>query len=271
MLVNLHRVNTKNVGDLMCAPALYFPDLFSDRLEILGFKEGEHPEGKRNWRSRFDVAKAFAVGGGGLLEIDFFAPALDYLFANKRPDQKTILWGAGHNNFALADWRKIKQTVGPRPFDLTGIRDFNSGHEWVPCVSCMHEAFDNVPPARHEVVLYAHTGTLNNPRFAERLPKGIPVLDNSAAMAEAVAFLASGDLVLTDSFHGAYWATLLGRRVVAFPSSSKFYSLKHPAPLCDPSDWERFAPLAKSYPLALHECRKANLDFANRVKELTGV
>jgi hypothetical protein len=268
-IVNLHRANTTNIGDLMCAPALYFPDLFSDRLEILGFKADENPDSQEEWRARFDAASTIVVGGGGLLEIDFFERGLAYLFANKRPEVKTILWGAGHNNWN-GDWRKLKQklSLDQYPFDLIGVRDYNSSYEWLPCVSCMHPAFDRAPLPTRDVVLYAHADAFKIPHFAERLPKGLPTLDNSASMEDAVEFLASGELVLTDSFHGLYWATLLGRRVIAFPTTSKFYSVKHPAPLCDPSDWKRFEPMAKSYPMALHECREATKAFAARVAAL---
>ena len=43
---------------------------------------------------------------------------------------------------------------------------------------------------------------------------------------KTIEFIGSGDVVVTNSYHGAYWATLLGKVVVAFPWASKFYGLK---------------------------------------------
>lgn len=271
MIVNLHRMFTKNVGDLFCAPAQYFP--LGDRMEILGWKQSEcqDVETRKLWKEKFQEASTIVVGGGGLLCSDFFKPGLDYIFQEKNPDTRVVIWGAGHNEWQLSDWRKIKCEIElPHPYDLIGVRDFGHQHEWVPCPSCLHPAFDAVTPPEHEVVLYAHEATLLNPKTRAVLPTEFPTLSNSADFETAIKFLSSGDLVLTDSYHGLYWATLLGRRVIAFPTSSKFYDVKHAAPLCDPRDWQRFANLAVRYPLALRECRDANTRFYEKVMQLAG-
>jgi exopolysaccharide biosynthesis predicted pyruvyltransferase EpsI len=91
---------------------------------------------------------------------------------------------------------------------------------------------------------------------------------NLKTSVEAVAaFLGSAETVVTSSYHGAYWASLLGRRVVGIPTSSKFYGLKHAIPLCTIEDWPRFEKLARSYPEALDDCRSANIAFAEKVKD----
>lgn len=273
-IINYHRVNTKNIGDLICAPVLWFPEfLEATREEILGFKRDESPSHAEveDWKKRLADANLLIVGGGGLLEIDFFQLGLKFISENRKPESKFVLWGAGHNNWQIGDWRKLKQdlTLESYGFDLIGIRDYASGYDWVPCASCMSSQLDQSPEPNFEVVLYAHAGTINNSARAALLPNGMPILDNSAPFEKVIPFLASGDLVLTDSFHGMYWATLLGRRVIAFPSSSKFYSVKHAVPLCDPRDWQRFEPLARRYPEALEECRAANRAFAAKVMELS--
>ena len=55
------------------------------------------------------------------------------------------------------------------------------------------------------------------------------------------------------------------RRVIAFPSSSKFYSPAFPVPLCHPSDWVQFEPMARRYPDALGICRERNRAFLSAV------
>ena len=267
MLINLHRANTQNIGDLMSAPAHWFEPLGDqNRMEILGFRawENSSPEDAAVWRERFEAAKGFVVGGGGLLNIDFFKPGLDYLFNHKRPDQKVVLWGAGHNDWQLQDWRRIKSRIdlADYPFDLVGVRDDGQGLRWVPCASCMSDRFDRTYEVDAKLGLYVHAETLANPVFRQNMPKGFKTLSNSASFDEAIAFLGSCEGVLTDSYHGAYWATLLGKKVIAFPTSSKFYDLRHPVPLCDPGDWKRYRRMPRAYPDALEDCRAANRAFA---------
>jgi len=254
----------------MCAPSLWFEELAHvERLDILGFKQSEltSMEARSSWKGAVSNADVLIIGGGGLLEIDFFRSGFDYISQNRKIGSKLVLWGAGHNNWQIGDWRKLKQSVSIDHFgfDMIGIRDFNQGHRWVPCASCMAPEFDTKPEPAHDIVIYAHAATLKNPKLASSLPSGLPILDNQAPFKEVIDFLASGDLVLTDSFHGMYWATLLGRRAIAFPSSSKFYTSRHPMPLCDPSDWKAFTSMAQRYPDALAECREENLKFSKKV------
>jgi hypothetical protein len=255
-VLNLHRLNTNNVGDLRCAPHLYFPELLgSDAREILGFRSADAPirEERVAFNTAFSDADTIVVGGGGLLEIDFFQPFFTYLADKKRTDQKVILWGAGHNDWVLGDWRNLKAhyTFDASLFDLIGTRDADEQYRWVPCVSCMSPALDTPRPIKREIGVYAHVGTINNEEFRKKLPTGFEMIDNTSSFEDAVEFLGTSELVLTDSFHGAYWATMMGRKVVAFPSSSKFYSLKHTVPLCAPEDWKRFSRLAQVYSGAL--------------------
>lgn len=268
-IINYHRLNTRNIGDLICAPSLWMPELANaTRDEILGFKGSESGSiaAAKAWKERLAEADLIIIGGGGLLEIDFFKPGLQQIAEHRKPGSRVVVWGAGHNNWQLKDWRGLKQglDLDAYGFDLVGVRDIDCGYDWVPCASCMAPNLDAPADPVFEVVIYAHTGTIQNSSLAAALPSGLPILDNSAPFEQVIPFLASGDLVLTDSFHGMYWATLLGRKVVAFPSSSKFYSTKHPVPLCDPADWQRFAPLAQTYPDALAECRDSNRAFVER-------
>lgn len=272
-ILNLHRSKTSNIGDLRCAPYRYFPDLLGESVfDILGFRRANEQDPARRiaFREAFDAARVVVIGGGGLFEIPFFAPALAFLAEHRRPDQKFIAWGAGHNAGKIGDWRRLKQefTFPSDLFSLVGVRDYGYAIPWVPCASCMSADFDRPTTPRREVGLYVHSGTMQNPNFKRRLPENIDILSNSASFEEAIAFLAESEMVLTDSFHGAYWATLLGRKVIAFPSSSKFYSLRHKVPLCSPDDWEAMRPLAGVYPEALEQSRVANRAFAERVADM---
>ena len=83
-----------------------------------------------------------------------------------------------------------------------------------------------------------------------------------------IEILGSSDTVITNSYHGVYWATLLGRKVVCIPWGSKFNMFKHPPTMATERNWVEKIEKAKSYPEALEDCRKANIAFYNDVKNL---
>jgi hypothetical protein len=264
MILSIHRCNTENVGDLMSSPVHYFEEMAHvPILDLLGW-QSESEEEASKWHDVYQQASTVILGGGGLLEMPKFDASLQKISSEK----KTILWGCGHNSVRLESWAglRTKYSFDPANFLLIGTRDYGVSSRWVPCVTCMSPLFDRTYDVKHDFVFFANKGMKNNSQF---MPKDIPsevFLGNMRhSMDKIVAFLGSGDTVVTSSFHGAYWATLLGRKVVAIPTSSKFYGLKHAVPLCHPTDWKRFVPLAHAYPEALGECRSANLNFKNDV------
>ncbi len=90
----------------------------------------------------------------------------------------------------------------------------------VPCASCMHPAFDlalDIAP-EHDVVRYSAAR-----RVEVHEPTDAPHMTNEdGSIEEAVRFIASGRKIVTSSYHGAYWAQLLGREVELVSWGSKF-------------------------------------------------
>jgi len=156
----------------------------------------------------------------------------------------------------------------------------------------MHPAFDRQRQIKHEIVVFSHK------KFQINIP-GVPRLTNTTQSFEQVLdFLASGETIITSSYHGAYWGTLLGRKVLAFPFSTKFYTFKHlptlyPSKkwkqascklsifkkqiyqhwhknkfLCDCSDWQDLLKDCQSYPESLMECRTQNQKFYEQCLEM---
>lgn len=250
---NVFRTDTTNVGDWFCAPQRYFDFPNTAMADILDFD----PE---------SLSEHVVLGGGGLIAKTFH----DHMrrLAEVRPQISSLIaWGIGESEHVDRQGGFVLPYDGVLPdylkaFDLVGIRDFGAEYRWVPCVSCMLEHFDRDYSVTHDVVVYQH----------KRIPipvSGFPTRTNAGDDIESVLeFLASGDLVITNSYHGAYWATLLGRRVLAIPNMSKMYRLKHMPVVCRAEEWRRFAPLAPRYPEALAECRAANAAFFESVKAL---
>lgn len=241
MVININ-VNDSNLGDRVSAPCLYFPGM--ERRDVFGPVEN---------------CGTLIVGGGGMFHGGIITE--DVARWSKRAN-RVIGWGIGSNNESGAALAR----PGSELFHLLGCRDKDAAL-WVPCVSCLSPLFDSVDRTpRMETALYLHKDAMR----AIPHPQAAPCLTNAADnFATVLQFLASAAQVVTNSYHGIYWATLLGKPVLAYAEcghpTSKFHGIKHaPRFLAPGEDWRGIqdAPL---YPQALAECRAANLAFAERV------
>jgi hypothetical protein len=254
-LVNTYEINFWNIGDRMCSPVDYFS--FSNPVDF-------HSIGTPNQQSEHWLEKDYdlLIGGGGLL-YQGFRDTLQTMLSGAR---RSIFWGGGSNTHGGDDMEDDCRLLSE--MDLVGVRDYGLPFRWVPCVSCMHGNFDKQVDRQSEVVVYEHQD------YPIDLPGGadFPRMDNRESdFTKLIRFLGSAEQVITSSYHGAYWATLLGCKVVVTNSfSSKFKRFRH-APVISSSE-EVYDSLkqARNYPDALLECRAANNDFAKDVAELLG-
>jgi exopolysaccharide biosynthesis predicted pyruvyltransferase EpsI len=131
----------------------------------------------------------------------------------------------------------------------------------------MSSLFDKPEAPSHNIVFYLHgTNSAINPKQITSDPV---MINYNVTMSDVLKHLASGEIVVTTSYHGAYWATLLGRRVIVIkPWSTKFMHMKHSPVLLDSLDWLRSIDQAVAYPNALEECRAANVAFYDKVVTL---
>lgn len=260
---NLHHLAFGNIGDRECTPFRWFSQLAGDDLDLRD--ESLNGDVARNLSGEVIV-----LGGGGL-----FLPLCWQMYVQPLIDRgNTVIgWGIGHHHDNVhlgaderpTDWstsvERYHHDYPLESFRLLGVRDWNTGLRWVPDASCMHPAFDASYPVDRDVVVYEH-GVL------EPIDLGVPKMANvgETPFEDVAGFLASGRVVVTNSYHGAYWATLLGRPTVLWrPWCSKFLLLRYPLPWAGPDTWEQAAAEAPNYPGALDECRAANLAFADDV------
>ena len=251
---NLHAFffnDLTNIGDLVCCPVDYFEPLRAAK--------------KIDWASPPELVASVPVivGGGGLFNPVLAEKLAQVVLHKKAP---VIVWGVGTNMHR-----------DPKPFypdflqtvEMAGVRDFGSPFEYVPCPSCLHPALDHPHPVRHEFVIYEHAHHTigiepSAPRMANNQPK--------ESMDAVVRFLSSGDLVITNTYHGCYWALLLNRRVLIYrPFSNRFCFFKPNVEFCDADNWRAKSKEAIPAPGYLEECRLLNRSFAGRVCELLGL
>jgi hypothetical protein len=301
----IYRLDQNNVGDMFSNPLRYF-DPAAEKSTIDIDRPGEY-----EW---YEDAPVIVGGGGlignehfgnnllGCLEspdvvaldrmmehswllshkvnkevFEKFRDTVDeaYRVARKNIIHSTgpkIAWGIGHNvkdqhsHFRWPKWLKR--------FDLVGCRDYQqTDHRWVPCASCMHPAFDKKYEVTNEVIWFEHKKQLiKSTDFGE---DPIPRFTNSGQnFDQTIEILGSAETILTNSYHGAYWGTLLNKKVVIVnPWSSKFHLFKHqPVVWSNKKDGpiEEMAVDAPRFPDALSECRTANKQFWSKVKETIG-
>lgn len=232
-------MTTWNIGDMMCPVSLHFDLGESKILDLCRVKSND-----------FNVndADVVVVGGGGL----FFFDSLKYLM--EICTKPIIGWGIGCNEHGC---QQIRYPQYAHSFTLLGTRDWNTEFEWVPCPSCMDSIFNESIKMQHDVVVYEHKDR----------PLGLdfPTKNNSVSFPEAIRHIASGSTVLTNTYHGMYWGTLLSRKVIAFPFSSRFYGMKYPVRLSEDGSWKESD--GAIFPEALEECREANTKFYKRFME----
>lgn len=243
----IHRFETWNLGDCVSSPCLYF-DYGATYMDIRS--------------PTFPEEGNYIFGGGGM----------GWLVAKRalgqRMDGPKIAWGLGQTS-------KLQKYITRNPwpdFDLVGTRDIGvDNSEWVPCASCMSPLFDKEYQIEHDVVVYLNS----QQRVHKCFP--VPTLSNRVGFEEAIKLIGSARVVITTSYHGAYWATLLGRQaIIARPYSCKFRQLKHQpvvGEMCSlPEVYTKHAHLIDTdlpiFPEALEECREANVRFDGKVRQL---
>lgn len=238
--------DTDNIGDLASSPLLYFEYPNATKHEIKSSIGGPLPTD----------ADLYIFGGGAIT-------TKVHGGLGSLPGYK-VGWGIGQsiksgNKRAYQSPLVLGDRWGERYLSLLGSRDDGvKDSYWVPCASCMSPAFDEKYSITRDMGVYLNsTQERNDPN----------VMINRHSLAETIEFLGSSRVVLTDSYHGAYWTTLLGRTAVCINAySSKFYQYRH-QPVVVP-DVRNQMQGPRVFPEALAECREANIQFDQKVREL---
>ena len=243
LIINMHVIDPQNIGDLLSAPIHYFP--------FPGYEKSSSD--LRTVSSEDSLSSNLIVGGGGLLFSRFLEPIQQ--LAALRSRGKLIAWGVGQQTYGSIDQATIQSFNYSQyldRFDLVGVRDIDSGYNWVPCASCMHSSFDKPREIKHQFVVFSHK------KFQLHLDQFPRMTHDNDSLDQVLDFLGSGETILTSSYHGAYWGTLLGRKVLAFPFSSKFATFKHQPGLYPVQKWSNSARKIQLFGKVLYESRNQN-------------
>lgn len=254
MIYEFHRKVDDNVGDYYCNPSRYFDLGEIQTKELLN-------------HNKFKIENAnVIIGGGGLIHKRFGQSIKEIILRNPK---NVVLWGIGHN-FGKKHISKSSEKVYYPDWvyqsSLIGIRDYIKGFEnlYLPCVSCMHPAFDKTYKVKHDVVYYTHAYK------SKFLPssKDIHLKNNVMDFDKVIEFLASAKTIITDSYHGVYWAQLLGKDVRTTSWSVKFDHMKYqPSFISEINKWHDASPSIVNLDF-LEECRELNKNFYSKVRKI---
>lgn len=268
----VNRRSDGNAGDIASSPLQYFrkdfPRSFGVEVHLRSRLSNKRMQLLR------EHANAIIIGGGGLL----LEPSFQHDVANwGRASVPVILWGVGlnrHNPAGHQDsqirYEDYYQLSGAA---LIGIRDYGTGFNWVPCASCMHPllADGTADTDGGHTAILLHRDSRNDPDFLDRVTRqadNFKLLYNDLPIDRIIGELRDARMVVTNSYHAAYWASLLGKPVVSIGGGIKMRTLKHAPTFASAENWAPAAKDAVVHPGALDECREANVAFKNRVKAL---
>jgi hypothetical protein len=237
-----------NIGNIVASPSYYF-DLPNTKLYDLsedGFRLGK-----------------VTIVSKGLLNTD---EHLHYVKA--AGITKFVIWGHGREQHCVESAVYDYQLPAwLRKCALVGLRDWNTPYRWVPCASCMHTIFDEpiVAPIRHFSAISYHKQLL-----PACITDHMPSIHNCTYdFRWFIRHIRACEVLITNSYHAAYWATLLQRRVVIIePHDVKFGRLRFTHPFSSAADWRSQVAKTQLYPDALELCRTANRSFYNDVLPL---
>ena len=239
----IHRRRSNNIGDLACSPGAYF-DFGNQR--VFDFQD-DIPECK------------LAILGGGQV----FQDCVESSIYRTTRAKNRVIWGVG---ISPKDVNSLEYDLVDASCALVSTRNWGvDGCEYVPCASAMTPLFDGPPEPIHDVVLFYHA---HKSEFLTRV-EGIPERSNhDGTLADAIAFLASGATVVTNSYHGTYWAMCLGRRILCVPFNRKFQFFRANPVMGEPDNWPESVKRAERRYGILEEALTSNRQFFEKVRNL---
>jgi hypothetical protein len=291
----VHRRDENNVGDMASQPLQYFLDADQYQTVDITKLDTELPD-----------SVPVILGGGGLIGNEFFGDTMRLMLMNpdygaltdlwkrrwqlKDPRNRAlheeflekyqdlirsyidklskkrglrIIWGAGHNRGIDRRFKGLDWPDWLVQFDQIGVRDYAQDLYWVPCASCLHPALSKEYEIKNEVIWFEHKKGLIKEFGSDSIPRFVNSGNN---MEQTVELLASAETILTNSYHGAYWGTLLRRRVIVVGAwSTKFMAMRWPpAFMNEGDDWR--AVETKIYEDALYQCVQRNQEYWDKVK-----
>ena len=245
----VHVVEPRNPGDMLCYPYLYFKKYFRRfNVHIHHTKDIKFESIRAN-----DIV---ILASGGCFEVlDSFQESINRLLDMC---DNVIAWGCGHNSH---HGRPVYCPIDFEKFKLLSVRDYQYGNQrYVPCVSCMMPQLDAQYPAVRRIGVIEH----------QDFPIDIDAdkINHKIGISEIMRFIGGSQIIITNTYHCAYWAMLMGKKVILYkPFSTKFDNFRH-QPVTYTGNLEQDIAKCETYPDFLAECRDLNMEFFEDVRRV---
>jgi hypothetical protein len=211
----INRIDYTNVGDVWSSPLLYYYYFFQQYNII------RHDINHIIW-TEITKDDVIIIGGGGLFDtLEIWNNNINKLLAT---DAVVIGWGIGFNTHH--DINSPNSSIDMSRFQLLGIRDYahSSSLFWTPCVSGLHPDMNKNIETKRRIGIIDHK---NCPISGINISK-YERINNSYNIQSVTDFIASSDIIITNSYHITYWAQLMCKKVIVVNSfSSKFNFFKY--------------------------------------------
>jgi len=262
-----NRFSYFNQGDINALPLLYFNDFFKN-YNVVVSNIFNLP------RKKISPSDIVIFGGGGIIDDNkIWNTAIS---SAQKLCENVIIWGAGINTIMQDGTIKhLEPNVDYSKMKLVGVRDYNNplGIPYTPCSSCLISYLEKKASIKHEIVQMIH------PRKQDQkfINLDLPNLNHFSSLETIFDFISSSEVVLTTSYHCAFWAVLMKKKVIIPESklrATKYYFYKYkPAVLED----EQFTNIDSIYKIidtvpvyenALSESRSETLKFFSQVQNI---
>lgn len=241
--------DTENSGDLSCGYYAYFGEMFK-KYPIVIWDIGTIDF---SLVAKNDVV---IVGGGGLLDnSDLWNYNINRLAQKCR---YCFLFAPGFNRHY---GHRVSVMLKTGAFRQWAVRDYHhpAGGRYVPCASCLRPEFSMTYPVVRKY------GVVKHFQFDMSREFSLPQITNDRPLHELLAFIGSSEIVVSNTYHAVYWATLMKKKVILdAPFSEKFKYLKYP-PVLFSGDLEKDAAQAVVYENALTEAQELVRNFAEDI------
>ena len=249
-----------NAGDALSSPKLYYNFNSNYNFNTISLSSAV------NKRSSIII-----FGGGGIIDTN---RERNELYKNLHGSNILIHWGSGSNklnvnkiNWKISDNEKQFNNDTLDNFKIVGRRDYMDSylpnHEYVPCVTCKLKFLKHNYEIKRRIGIVQHMwlkqiSNMNYPTICMNLDK--------YNIEEIIKFIGESEVIITGSYHAAYWGLLLQKKVIINGNwSSKFDTLKYKVQeLTDniEKDIDKCEIPPKTY---LDECIQINDNFYKKV------
>lgn len=251
MLHYIHRLDFLNRGDIYCGYYKYFKDLYNYDIHIHDIENPNIKLIKEN-----DIV---IVGGGGL--VNAWNKWNNFLNIISSKSKNVILWSVGYND--IYDIEDIIVNIDFNKMKMISIRDYNhsSNFRYVPCASCMLPYLNIKSNIKRDIGIISH--------YYYKLDyDNYDIIYNSDSIYNIMQFIASSNIIISNSYHGVYWSTLMKKRVILmYETSTRFQHLKY-APIKYSGNIINDINLTKIYDDALEESIYLTKEYFNDINSI---